>query len=224
MEHTNNTASQEFEEGETPSFRRYLTINDHPSLHSSPRTSSAQELFEFFSNLSSETYPTATTSDDVIFRGKIISIEPPEVESLNDEYRKRDHYLSPIEPASFRGPTSFVQFLNDERESYVTKKTSANSFRCSSVRKMNISSLTSMSATSKRNMFMFGPVKFKPEMELSAIRERQNRRPPALMFPASSSGEKEVVDGGGRLRRRDHLARSFCCMNLGRGIGGRQMA
>lgn len=94
------------------------------------------------------------------------------------------------------------------------------------VQRVNITSLTAMSAKSRRRMFMFGPVKFKPEMELGAIKQRQSRRVPVAMFPAET-----VVSGGARggksrggsnwgvvraLRGRSHLtnvlARSFGCM------------
>ncbi|KAL0402349.1 UNVERIFIED_CONTAM: hypothetical protein Slati_4264800 [Sesamum latifolium] len=69
-----------------------------------------------------------------------------------------------------------------------------------------------MSAKSRRRMFMFGPVKFKPEMELSAIKQRQARR---------ASTEKAAGNGGGTsplgvVRSRSHLtsmlARSFGCI------------
>lgn len=94
-----------------------------------------------------------------------------------------------------------------------------------SVQKVNITSLTSMSAKARRRMFMFGPVKFKPEMELSAIRERQSRRTPGPMFPAFEGGETvaDGGEGGGRgqlklavrpVKSRAHLtnvlAKSFC--------------
>ncbi|VFQ63476.1 unnamed protein product [Cuscuta campestris] len=70
-------------------------------------------------------------------------------------------------------------------------------------RKVNISSLTTMSAASRRRMFMFGPVRFQPEMDLVAIRERQRRRlSPKRVLP-SAAADEGVVEKAGVGRRSE---------------------
>ncbi|OIT38343.1 hypothetical protein A4A49_15462 [Nicotiana attenuata] len=56
-----------------------------------------------------------------------------------------------------------------------------------------------MSAKSRRRMFMFGPVKFRPVMEMNEIKQRQSRRAPTMMFPAVGvTGEDDTAAGDGR--------------------------
>ncbi|CAK9136159.1 unnamed protein product [Ilex paraguariensis] len=220
MEDKGNIIFDYFEEEEdyddTLSFRNLPTNGQHDggggdSLQQSPRTSSAQELFEFFTGLTSETFTYPT--QNLIFCGKIIGHENDN--QLKNEYQKRD-YLSLNRSASFVKPRNY-QLLTDETDRFQAKNLS-KSFRLSSsdgylsksscssssssVQKVNITSLTSMSAKSRRRMFMFGPVKFKPEMELTAIKERQGRRVPAPMFPASSGVEVVTSNGCGTTRTR----------------------
>ncbi|CAK9152233.1 unnamed protein product [Ilex paraguariensis] len=201
---------------------RNLPIHDHnldgDSVRESPRTSSA---FEFFTGLTSGTYNSPTTN--LIFCGKVISDKDDE--ELN-EYQKRD-YLTLKRSASFIKPQSY-QFIGDEKTVRFPTKNRSNSVRisssdryssnCSTLQKVNITSLTSMSEKSKRWMFMFGPVKFKPEMELRAIKERQGRRVPPPMFPAIAGGAKGKSQWGivrslkGRSHLANVLARAFGCI------------
>ncbi|CAH9137615.1 unnamed protein product [Cuscuta epithymum] len=89
-------------------------------------------------------------------------------------------------------------------------------------RKVNISSLTSMSSASRRRMFMFGPVRFKPEMDLVAIKERQRRRlSPKKVLPATVADEGVVANGGDRPKRRgvrsrlwDLVAKRIGCLRV----------
>lgn len=80
---------------------------------------------------------------------------------------------------------------------------------------------------SRKHKVFIGPVKIRPEMELSEIRKRQGRRAPVPMFPVVGGDESVIVggkSGGGRshwgllrpLRCRSHLAsvlaRAFGCV------------
>ncbi|XP_023740194.1 uncharacterized protein LOC111888281 [Lactuca sativa] len=165
------------------------------STHSSPRTSSGQELFEFFHTLSN---PPETV--DIVFCGKVI---PGLVGEGND-----DHFTLVRSPSSrLPDPPAVKHAIPMRSASFST-----------SVKKMNITSLTSMSSKSRRRMFMFGPVKFLPEMEMSAIRERQGRRAPSQMFPVSEGGGQEttvkVIAGRHKNQRRDAVKRLTCRARL----------
>ncbi|CAH1438477.1 unnamed protein product [Lactuca virosa] len=164
------------------------------STHSSPRTSSGQELFEFFHTLSN---PPETV--DIVFCGKVI---PGLVGKGND-----DHFTLVRSPSSrLPDPPAVKHAIPMRSASFST-----------SVKKMNITSLTSMSSKSRRRMFMFGPVKFLPEMEMSAIRERQGRRAPSQMFPVAEGGGKETtvkVTAGRHKNQRDAVKRLTCRARL----------
>ncbi|KAK6775154.1 hypothetical protein RDI58_026155 [Solanum bulbocastanum] len=140
--------------------------------YESPKvSSSSQEFFEFF-NEYSENY----TFSDIIFCGKIIRHKNDSVVQENN--------LSPL----FRS-NSFHRHITAP----VNNQNRASSARFySSQERVSISGLTSMSAKSRRKMFMFGPVKFNPEMELSEIKQRQGRRRCALPLPVIPMSE----DGG----------------------------
>ncbi|KAI3520103.1 hypothetical protein L1887_09327 [Cichorium endivia] len=153
---------------------------DASSTRSSPRTSSGQELFEFFQTLSN---PTGT--GDIVFCGKVIpgSIGEGNNDEFNDQYQNDDH-LTLVGSSSFRLPERPFKRVIPMRS--VTFSTSE--------KKLNITSLTSMSSKSRRMMFMFGPVKFLPEMEMSSIRKRRGRRAPSQMFPMSEVGDTAVTE------------------------------
>ncbi|KAL3520700.1 hypothetical protein ACH5RR_018849 [Cinchona calisaya] len=186
------------------------------SLQQSPRnSSSAQDGFDFFNN---ETNPEFFSTPDIIFCGKLLSMHEEEDDYLN-EYQKRD-YLTMVRSHSFRRPDQYP-FFDNERD-LSPAKISSGSGRFSSnisnshahadstyhVQKVNITSLTSMSAKSRRRMFMFGPVKFKPEMELSAIKERQGRRRLPMSTPVVDGGEAVASGGGKRSGRNWNIVRS----------------
>ncbi|WMV53368.1 hypothetical protein MTR67_046753 [Solanum verrucosum] len=137
-----------------------LQMNNYEGYESPKISSSSEEFFEFL-NESSHSF------SDIIFCGKIIRHEN---ESVDQEKN-----LSPL----FRS-NSFHRHITAP----VNNQNRASSARFySSQERVNISGLTSMSAKSRRKWFMFGPVKFNPEMELSEIKQRQGRRRCALPLP-----------------------------------------
>lgn len=162
-----------------------------------------------------------------MFCGKVIpgSVDDNE---LNDQYQNRE-YLTLVGSSSFRLPERPIEQVIPIRS---VSDREIGSYRhavkfSSSVKKVNITALTSMSSKSRRRMFMFGPVKFKPEMEMSAIKERLGRRAPSRMFPVAEGGESgKVVVGGHKnhgdtvktLRCRSRLntvfERSLACLRL----------
>ncbi|MCD7458056.1 hypothetical protein HAX54_037077 [Datura stramonium] len=192
--------------------------NESPKISSSP-----QEFFEFFTDQSSDIF------SDVIFCGKIISHENDV--DVDDEQLNENNFS----PLLFRS-NSFHRLpvtapVNRNRASSARFHGSRN------LESVNITGLTSMSAKSRRRMFMFGPVKFKPEMELSEIKQRQGRRrrcdPPPPVVPTSEGGgttalvkssqKKKKIKSGPtgklvELTRRPHfvnvLAKSLSCFSL----------
>ncbi|KAH7849416.1 hypothetical protein Vadar_017515 [Vaccinium darrowii] len=154
-----------------------------------------------------------------------------------NEYQKRD-YLS-LKSASFSKARGFE--LNYYEEGRELNRSSSNRVcrskpNLSSVQKVNITAITDMSAKSRRRMFMFGPVKFKPEMDVNAIRKRRSRLGPVNIPPMPEVTEIEmemamVKSGGGRWKSgggggggmlrplwcRSHLAtalaKSFGCIS-----------
>ncbi|KAH6804015.1 hypothetical protein C2S51_032262 [Perilla frutescens var. frutescens] len=212
-----------------------LSFGDLPTTHSPTTTPSARPnlLFEFSG---ASPHPAATHSyyNDIVFCGKIIHDDDEEGgdqdEELN-EYQKRD-YFATVKSKSLRKHSSPDHDF-DHRCLSASTRHSGELVRpkCDldyHAQRVNISSLTSMSAKSKRRMFMFGPVKFKPEMELSAIKQRQAKLPAAEKTSPSPS-----PSGGGKgqwgmlkssFRGRSHLtsvlARSLGCIPVaGRGGG-----
>lgn len=183
----------------------------------SPKVStSSQDFFEFLNESSdSENY----TFSDIIFCGKIIRHE-------NDVLEHQEQNLSPLfRSNSFHRPV--IRPVNQNRAN------SARFYGSQNLERVNISGLTSMSAKSRRRMFMFGPVKFNPEMELSEIKQRQGRRR-TVVIPRSEGGgdtaalvksrkKKKEEEGGPtgklmELTNRPHfvnvLVKSLRCFSL----------
>lgn len=164
------------------SFRDLQMYNqtDTNSNRSSPRTSSSQELFEFFPTLPN----SPATNVDIMFCGKLIPGS-----------------------SSFRLPETEIDLMVPRRSiSQRDLGLPRHSIKpSSSVKKVNITTLTSMSSKSRKRMFMFGPVKFMPEMEMSSIRERQGRRIPSQrMFPG-------VVEDGDAVKLVTHKNQTLTC-------------
>ncbi|KAL1532186.1 hypothetical protein AAHA92_32225 [Salvia divinorum] len=154
-----------------------------------PPSSSPDHLFEFSAAAPSHAH-------DIIFCGKII------------------HAGAAVKSQSLRKP---------ERPAAEVRRLSASTRfgggdTVYHAQRVNISALTSMSAKSRRRMFMFGPVKFKPEMELSAIKQRQGKLAEEKVAPKSRWG---VVQSGlrGRSRLASVLARSLGCIPAAAGGG-----
>lgn len=176
------TQQKEEENDDVLSLCHLQTIDGDDSSAITPRTpTSAQDIFEFFTALNPNSY---AHKDVVVFCGKIIREDNSDDENRNNL-------------ATFRGNLT----IDDEREKIVSGNNRSKSHRFSDShdRKVNITSLTSMSAKSRRRMFMFGPVKFRPVMEMNEIKQRQSRRAPTTMFPAVEvAGEEETAAGDGR--------------------------
>uniref|UniRef100_A0A3Q7IQJ4 Uncharacterized protein n=1 Tax=Solanum lycopersicum TaxID=4081 RepID=A0A3Q7IQJ4_SOLLC len=186
MERKNINKKEEEEEIENLETISLCDVSNYEGYESPKISSSSQDFFEFFNEYSDD-----YTFSDIIFCGKIISHE-------NDYVIQEKKTLSP-----FSRSNSF------HRRSNINTAPMNNQNRASSARfysrmeRVNISGLTSMSAKSRRKMFMFGPVKFNPEMELSEIKQRQGRRRCALPLPVIPMSE----DGGdttelGKKRRK----------------------
>ncbi|XP_059669166.1 uncharacterized protein LOC132314308 [Cornus florida] len=246
-EDKSNTTFQQSEEEDEDTFSlRDLPIHDHgdddhQDQTTTPRASTDQDLFEFLGDLSSQiNHSDNDDNNNIVFCGKVI---PYDEDQLN-EYQKRD-YLSVRSSSFHKSHThdhSYDQLSNESdrfvrknrskslrfpsSEAFQNRSSSVAKCEPSPIRTVNITAITSMSTKSKCRMFMFAPVKFKPEMEMSAIKKRQSRRAPAPMFPAAVDGG-EVVSGGRKshhhwglarqLRSGAHLAnllaRSFGCVS-----------
>ncbi|XP_059625369.1 uncharacterized protein LOC132268556 [Cornus florida] len=228
-----HTSFADSEEAEDTLSLCDLPMNDfenNPSNHHhSPKTSIDQDLFEFFTGLNSAIGPI---DNNIVFCGSII---PYDDEKELNEYQKRD-YFSVVKSSPFHKKSRSSRlsggsnrFSGEDRSSSL-RFVNSDSHPCRSFARcehspVNITAITSMSAKSRRRMFMFGPVKFKPEMELSAIKKRQSRHAPAAMFPAAvDGGAVAVASAGSRgksqwglvraLRCSTVLARSFGCMSV----------
>lgn len=124
-----------------------------------------QNLFEFFSTSTKgpgSDHSEMNKEKQIVFCGKIIASEP--------EDRRRRLISEPFAPArsnSFRFPIS-----------------NPSPSRLKSCR------YSSTSARSRKHHFMFVLEKFRPDMELSDIKKRQSRRPPAPMFPPVDGGKR----------------------------------
>ncbi|KAI3799742.1 hypothetical protein L1987_35043 [Smallanthus sonchifolius] len=166
------------------------------STRSSPRTSSAQEMFEFFPDISNH-----TATGDIVFCGKLIpgSVGDADDQELNDQYQSRNYLGS----SSFR-------FLERPIEHAIPLRSVSNRDLGSPRHGVKLSTSVkkvSMTSMSKRRKFMIGPV---PEMEMRSIRERQGRRAPSRMFPVVEGGEaRKAVAGKNTVRCRARLNSVF---------------
>ncbi|KAL8193210.1 hypothetical protein R6Q57_027114 [Mikania cordata] len=176
---------------------RDLQIYDqtaNSSARSSPRTSSAQESFEFFSIPSSNSTATATT--DVIFCGKLIPYSVDD-KDLNNRYQNSDYRRLIVGSSSFRFAERPIEHAIPLRS--VSNRGLGSHQLSTSVKKVSMT--TSISSKSKRRMFSLGPVKFMPEMEMRSIRERQGRLAQSRTFPVAVGGDaRKAVAGGGAHR------------------------
>ncbi|KAI3793416.1 hypothetical protein L1987_36035 [Smallanthus sonchifolius] len=167
------------------------------STRSSPRTSSAQEMFEFFPNISNH-----TANGDIVFCGKLIpgSVGDADDQELTDQYQSL-HYLG---SSSFRLPDRPIDHAIPLRSvSNRDLGSPRHGVKSTSVKKVNMTSM------SKRRKFMIGPV---PEMEMRSIRERQGRRAPSRMFPVVvvEGGEaRKAVAGDHYLEMKEGFANPF---------------
>lgn len=148
-----------------------LQVNYEGNQSPKVSSSSPEDIFEFFNDFSdSENYKL---SDNIIFCGKIL---------IRHENEQEEQNLSPL----FRSSSFHRPVREPVKQNRVS---SARFYGSGNLERVNISGLTSMSAKSRRRMFMFGPVKFKPEMELSEIKQRQGRRRCAPLPPVIPTSE-----------------------------------
>ncbi|KAI3705191.1 hypothetical protein L1987_75425 [Smallanthus sonchifolius] len=189
---TDNNLNADNTEDDDALSLRDLQFYDHTatsSILSSPRTSSSHELFEFLT-----TPPNPNATGDIVFCGKVISGPVDEGEDNNAHARRI------IGSSSLRLPDRQIEHVIPMRSvSSRDIDSPRHGVRFpTAVKKVNVTALTAMPSKSKRRMFMFGPVRFTTEMEMSSIRERQGRRTPSRMFPVAEGvdARKTVTDAG----------------------------
>ncbi|PSR93027.1 VPS10 2 like [Actinidia chinensis var. chinensis] len=211
--------SQDFGDAEDALSLCNLPIDDYeldPSFQSRRGSvSSDQDPFEFGSGPE-----LLVRNDSVVLWDRNGAVEV-------NEYRKRDYLC--VKAASFHKAP-----VREEREDWSVGRDRAVSLRIvrsppvHPVQKVNITAITSMSAKSRRRMFMFGPVKFKPEMDVAEIKKRRSRHPMTIppmpeegqVVATAGRKEKSGSGNGGMMRPlwcRSHLAtvlaRSFGCIS-----------
>ncbi|XVE79994.1 hypothetical protein DITRI_Ditri14bG0102900 [Diplodiscus trichospermus] len=184
--------------------------NDHleKSSHPQSRRSSSEatpEFFEFLSDLSSDMCP----ADDIIFCGKLIPLKHQTINSFrtwednplgkskNHVLRKRSESLSELCSSSINRSNSnknSTRLLRNSRSLDYQKLRRSDMERNPSTRSLEKAEVSPKKAVKPRwYIFMFGMVKFPPEMELKDIKSRQFRRSPSLMFPSMEDGGKKFA-------------------------------
>ncbi|OMO55658.1 hypothetical protein COLO4_35897 [Corchorus olitorius] len=176
---------------------------------SSSSDAAAGEFFEFLSDLSSDMCP----ADDIIFCGKLIPLKqrPLSFQTQKVTYpfghektrkthvlRKRSESLSELRSASITrsDSTKNTNVLRNSRSLDYQKLHRFEMERNPSVRSVGKSDQVSPKKAVKPRwyIFMFGMVKFPPEMELKDIKSRQSRRNQSAMFPlAEDHGGKKFA-------------------------------
>ncbi|OAY38812.1 hypothetical protein MANES_10G044000v8 [Manihot esculenta] len=126
---------------------------------------------EFFEFSTSETHSTMV-DDNIIFCGKVISCR---IE--ND----------------LRNPSSSSPLLPNKNKLSTSTSTSKNSSKSGTFRIPSVNS--------RKQKVMIGLAKIPSKMELSDLRERQNRRTPSTMSPAVGSGVADSRKSGWGLIR-----------------------
>ena len=181
--------------------------NDHLQkiLHAQSRRSSSEadpEFFEFLSDLSLDMCP----ADDIIFCGKLIPSKQQPLsfqtredyllggKSKNHVLRKRSESLSELRSSLLTRSDSTknsTTLLRNSRSLDYQKLHRSNMERNPSTRSVEKSEVSPIKAVKPRwYIFMFGMVKFPPEMELKDIKSRQFRRSSSVMFPMVEDGSK----------------------------------
>ncbi|KAL1086137.1 hypothetical protein V6Z11_D08G096900 [Gossypium hirsutum] len=161
------------------------------------------ELFEFLSDLSSDMCP----ADDIIFCGKLIPLNEQSIPFQtrkdcsfeegreNHVLRKRSESLSELRSDSITrtGSTKeYTKLLRNSRSLDYKKLRRYDMDRNPSTRSGGKSEVPTKKLIKRKwYVFMFGMVKFPPEMELKDIKIRQCRRNPSIMFPTAEDGGKK---------------------------------
>ncbi|XP_022728791.1 uncharacterized protein LOC111284374 [Durio zibethinus] len=186
------------------------TINGNPEndhlekiLSAQSRRSSstaAPEFFEFLNDISSD----MCAADDIIFCGKLfpsreqpISFQTWEEKRKSNVLRKRSESLSELCSSSITrsNSTKNTTLLRSSRSLDYQKLHRYDMERNPSVRRVERHDQVSPKKLVKPRwyVFMFGMVKFPPEMELKDIKSRQSHRSPSIMFPTVEDGGKKLA-------------------------------
>ncbi|MFQ6625407.1 hypothetical protein Gotur_005084 [Gossypium turneri] len=173
--------------------------NDHlPNLkHTRTQKSSSEydpEFFEFFSDKNGSHMCPA---DDLIFGGKLVPLKQQQQQYFPSQtqshvlLRKRSESLSEL-----RTQNRAVLLRNSRSLDYQKPKL----HRSDMAERNSKPEVSSPKKVVKPRwyVFMFGSVKFPPEMELKDIKSRQFRRNPAIMFPddGKKMGDNRSSDKG----------------------------
>ncbi|XP_017985320.1 PREDICTED: uncharacterized protein LOC18589263 [Theobroma cacao] len=181
--------------------------NDLGKLPAQSRRSSSEaapEFFEFLSDVSSDMCP----ADDIIFCGKLIPLKqqpvsfqrqkgyPSDEKRKNHVLRKRSESLSELRSSSMTrsSSTKNTTLLRNSRSLDYQKLHRYEMERNPSTRSAGKTHVLPKKAVKPRwYVFMFGMVKFPPEMELQDIKSRQFGRSPSVMFPPMEDGGKKFA-------------------------------
>ncbi|KAJ4957583.1 hypothetical protein NE237_024694 [Protea cynaroides] len=183
------------------------------------RSSTDQDLFEFFCDLRADMYP----ADDIIFCGKLIPYREKEFQSDKDgnqiskiknffRRRRRSESLNELQRSPSSAKHQLMQ-INHSLDYWKLRRISSSTVKpndrnmaaSNSSGKANSSSLATRP---KLPWLWFGMSNVPKEMELKDIKNRQNRQNPTSLLPAfAGSGvekvrvKKEEEKGSWRLLR-----------------------
>ncbi|XP_077214720.1 uncharacterized protein LOC143849547 [Tasmannia lanceolata] len=178
-----------------------------------------QDLFEFFNTFNTE----MCAAEDIFLRGKILPYKPPKQEFEN---RKSFRHLRSESLNYFQTPRSSIAQEKFHRPSFSVDYKKLDRVSSSKTPNQNRNSIGSCFGgtdfpvrridSSKRkwqNLFTFGLVKPRVEMEMKDIRNRQRRRNPSTFYPAFDGGETVSVsrDEGNKKSYSWKLIRALSC-------------
>ncbi|XP_077214724.1 uncharacterized protein LOC143849552 [Tasmannia lanceolata] len=176
-----------------------------------------QDLFEFFNTFNTE----MCAAEDIFLRGKILPYKPPKQEF---EKRKSFVHFRSESLNNFQTPRSSIEKFH--RPSFSVDYKKLDRVSSSKTPNPNRNSVSSCFGgndfpvrridSSKRkwqNLFTFGLVKPRVEMEMKDIRNRQRRRNPSTFYPAFDGGETVSVsrDEGNKKSSSWKLIRALSC-------------
>lgn len=178
-------------------------FHDMPSMHLHARRSSSDQLFEFFNDISSDSF--MCSAEDIIVCGKLIpykqhTTQSPKVDHFHEKptsFRRRSESLPGLQSSVTRSSSTknstmmrnsrSLDYRKLHRQSSMVSPTPAEMERNSSVK--SVGKYDKKSGKPRWFFLMFGIVKFPAEMDLSDIKNRQIRRNPSTtMFPNESGG------------------------------------
>ncbi|XWS73234.1 hypothetical protein CRYUN_Cryun02cG0110100 [Craigia yunnanensis] len=186
--------------------KNYHPEHDHlqkilPAQSRRLSSESAPEFFEFLTDLSFDMCP----ADDIFFCGKLIPLKEQYVSfQTRKDYRKRKNHVflkrseSLSELRSNSLPRSYstknTTLIRNSRSLDYHKLHRCDMKRNPSTRSVEKSKIPPKKAVKPRwYVFMFGMVKFPPEMELKDMKSRQFRRSPSVMFPTVEDGGQKFA-------------------------------